>query len=404
MTRRAARPSSAALFRVVYSERGRRLHVHVLARGEEEARAKAFARGVSPERVERAFGLFRVSQVELLFFTRELGAFVRSGVAISRALAFLERQVSSGFFRAVIWEVASMVQRGIAFSEAIARFPEAFPPLYVAVVKAGESAGTLDRALANLASYIARERRFAGKLRSAIAYPAFVLVASLFVVYFLVVSIVPRFAELSRGFGAELPLLTRVMVDLASFMASPLFFLLLASGGVGAFLAFSRLEGVRDELQQRLLRLRVVGELYVYMEVGRFAQGMALLLGSGISVLEALRLMRPTFGFAVFRRAVDSAHELVKVGLSFSHALGRSSVWPRTLVALVAVGEETGSVDRMLEDLAAYANERFEELGEMVTAFVQPALTVVVGGVVLFILLAVLLPYAGVIQQIQNLR
>ncbi len=404
MTRRAARPSSTALFRVAYPDRGKLSHVHVLARGEEEAKAKALARGVSPGRVERAFGLFRVSQVELLFFTRELAAFVRSGVAVSRALIFLERQASSGFFRAVIWEVASMVQRGIAFSEAIARFPEVFPPLYVAVVKAGESAGTLDRALANLAGYIARERRFMGKLRSAIAYPVFVLVASLLVVYFLVVGIVPRFAELSKGFGIELPFLTRLMVDLASFMGSPPFLLLLVLGGGGAFFAFSRLEEVRDRLQRRLLSLRVVGELYVYMEVGRFAQGMALLLGSGVSVLEALRLMRPVFGFTVFRRAVDSAHELVKVGLSLSQALGRSLVWPKILLALVAVGEETGSVDRMLEDFAGYANERFEELGEMVTAFVQPLLTVAVGGVVLFILLAVLLPYANIVQQIQNLR
>ncbi len=131
----------------------------------------------------------------------------------------------------------------------------------MAVVKAGESAGTLDRALANLAGYIARERRFMGKLRSAIAYPVFVLVASLLVVYFLVVGIVPRFAELSKGFGIELPFLTRLMVDLASFMGSPPFLLLLVLGEVGPSSPLAGWRRCATGWQRRLLSLRVVGEL-----------------------------------------------------------------------------------------------------------------------------------------------
>lgn len=338
--------------------------------------------------------------VELSFFSKQMAAFVRSGVNLAEALGFVADQASP-FLKQVVLSLRRRVQMGAPLSRAMAA-EDVFPPYYVGLVEAGERSGTLDTVFQRLGDHLSRERRYLGRVRSAMAYPLVVLVLSIVVSYLLLTFLVPKFAALALDLEVELPFITRMLFSVASFLGHPLFplsVLLLVGGGV---FYLARQGKLRPLLATLLQRVPAVQRIYLYSDLYRWTGMMALMKGAGLRLVDALALSSSMVSMNSLRDAIAVARQRVALGLPLYKAL--EGGMPPLVVALVRTGEGTGEVDRLLMDASRYYEELLEEALETASAFVQPLVLVFVGGVVFFILVAVFLPYGSILQAVQGLR
>lgn len=344
----------------------------------------------------------RVNRSELVFFTKQLAAFLQSGVTMGDALGHIAGQLWGGHLREVVRDLQRRVRSGIALSHSLRAYPDVFPPLYVGLVAAGEAAGNLDVVLKELGNFLAKERRFAGRLRSALAYPLIVLALSLLTVYLLLTQVMPRFKALAEGLDVELPWVTRFMFALGDVLASPYFVLgSLLAAAFGGWYVFARGQG-RDWLAQAVARLPVLERVYRYGDYYRWALVMSLLKRAGVPLAEGMGYASQVVFLEDFRQGLLQGSRRVRMGLSLSLAL--AEYLPPLLLAVVRTGEESGRLDELLRDAALYYEELLDETLEVLGALVQPVMIVLVGGVVLFILAAVFLPYGSILQGVQNLQ
>lgn len=344
----------------------------------------------------------RVSRAELVFFTKQLAAFLQSGVTIGSALEHIAVQVRGGYLREVVVGLQRRVRSGIAFSQALRAYPEVFSPLYVGLVAAGEAAGNLDVVLKELGHFLSKERRFVGRMRSALAYPIIVLVLSLLTVYLLLTQVMPRFQALAEGLDVDLPWVTRMMFAISDVLASPYFLLASALAlGLGIWYLFSGFRG-QKALAQWLAKVPVLEQVYRYADYYRWAMVMSLLKRAGVSLTEGMGYASQVAFLRDFREGLELAVRRVRMGLPLSLAL--AEYLPPLLLAVVRTGEETGRLDVLLRDAAFYYEELLDETLEVLGALVQPVMIVLVGGVVLFILAAVFLPYGSILQALQTLQ
>lgn len=337
---------------------------------------------------------------DLVFFTKQLAAFLTSGVALSEALGYIAEGTRSPALREVVDSLRRKVLTGLTLSQSMRSHPEVFSPLYVGLVASGERSGNLDAILKELGEFLAKERRFIGRIRSALAYPVVVLVLSLLTVYLLLTQVMPRFKVLATDLGVDLPWISRALFALGDFLASPLFLLLvLALLGWGAWYYLT--QGRSELMVEVLRRLPQVDRLYRYGDYYRFCSVMSLLKRAAVPLNEALRQTREVVAAKDFKVALGEAARKVENGFPLSVALAQGV--PPLLLAVVRTGERTGRLDELLRDAARYYEELLEETLEVVSSLIQPILLVGVGGVVLFILAAVFLPYAALLQGVQNM-
>lgn len=342
---------------------------------------------------------YRPGVVELAFFAKQLSALLRSGVTVGDGLLYLLEGASRPM-QALILDVRRKVLTGIPFSRALAA-SGAFPPYFVGLVEVGERIGNLDQVLSRLAAFLVRERRFLGRVRSAMLYPAVVMALAFAVTYLLLATVVPQFARMASELDLSLPWVTRAVFALGEVVANPLFaaaLLLLAAGGLWYLARRGALREVLPLLAQRVPALR---SLYLNADLLRWTSMMALMKGSGMRVYEALGLSAALVSLPDLRAGIERARQKAALGIPLYVAL--EGVMPRLVLAMVRTGEESGEMDRLLEDTAQYYEEMLEESLERVASFVQPALLVVVGGIVFFILAAVFLPYGALLQAVQEM-
>lgn len=337
---------------------------------------------------------------DLVFFTKQLAAFLQSGVSIADALGYIAEGIRSPTLSEVVLALRRRVLTGLTLAQAMRAHPEVFNPLYVGLVEAGERAGKLDLVLKELAEFLAKERRFVGRMRSAMAYPAIVLALSVVTVYVLLTQMMPKFRALAEGLDVELPWISRAMFAIGDFLASPYFILtVLGAAGVGAWYMLG--ESGPKVLANLLRRVPMLERVYRYGDYYRFCSVLSLLKRSGIPLNQDLRQVRSVVVMEDFRQKLSTAALKVENGFPLSVAL--IDAVPPLLLAVIRTGENTGRLDELLKDAARYYEELLEETLEVVSSLVQPVLIVVVGGVVLFILAAVFLPYGTLLQGIQNL-
>ncbi len=332
----------------------------------------------------------RLNVRQLTLFTRQLATLVQV-VPIEEALRTIVRQSDAPQVQAVFAQVHADVVAGRRLSEALA--PQCFPPLYRAMVAAGESAGSLPEILERLALLLERQASVRGRVIAAIAYPAALAVVASIVVVALMVFVVPRVVEQFDSSGQTLPLLTRMVIGVSGFLAGWGWLLLLA-GVAAAVLAVRALrdEALRLRFDGWLLRLPLLGRLLRDLNAARLARTLATMVASRLPVIEGLALASATISNRALRRAADDMVIAIREGGSLSAAMRRSGVFPPLLVTMAAGGESAGRLDLMLERAADYLEREFDIFTATALSLLEPAVIIAMGGVVATIVLSILLP------------
>lgn len=340
------------------------------------------------------FGLGQKVKIrELVVFSRQLATLIESGIPIIRALQLLQEQVSSKKLRSVLSEVAVDVQQGRFISEAILKHENVFPPLYGRLIEVGERTGNLEMVLRQLATYLEKEDQLTRKIKGALSYPAFVLVLAIGVVLLLMFVALPPLMDLFTSFDAQLPLPTRILMAITDFVTSYTLWLL---GGIGAVVIasglFLRSEPGRLFLDRLVLRIPLIDRITIQGAVARMARSMCSLLRAGISVPEILRMVIRTQNNRVIKASLQKVEQELLQGHGLSDPLAADPLFPRMLVQMVRVGEETGSLDGNMETLAIFYEEEVDRAVKALTDAIQPALTLFIGGVVGFVAVSVIMP------------
>jgi general secretion pathway protein F len=334
----------------------------------------------------------RLSAKQLTLFTRQLATLVTVS-PLEEALRTVARQSERAEVQAILGNVHRSVLEGRRLSEAMALEPKSFPPLYRAMVSAGEGSGTLAGILERLADLLERQAQVRGKVLSALAYPMVLSLVAAFVVFALMIYVVPQVVAQFQDVGQELPWLTRAVIAVSNFLASYWWALLI---GLGLFIFLSgralRQENARLTFDRFLLRLPLLGRLIRDLHAARLARTLSTMVASRLPLLEGLRLTTQTVHNRVLRQASADIAESVRTGGSLSGALKRAGVFPPLLVYLAASGEASGRLEVMLERAADYLEREFDSFTATALALLEPAIIIVMGAVVAVIVLSILLP------------
>lgn len=377
----------------------------------EDARAKLDARklfivALTPGAVESArkrAGMAlrspRLSPKELTLFTRQLATLTQVS-PLEESLRTIGRQSEQDHVRAIVGTVHSGVMEGRRLADALGAEPKSFPPLYRAMISAGESSGSLPTIMERLSDLMERQAIMRSKVLTAIAYPSVLATFAVFVVAALMIFVVPKVVEQFDTVGQALPLLTRIVMGVSAFLAAYwwLLLILIVLGGVGFWRAMKN-ERFRYRFDATLLGLPVLGKLIRDLHAARMARTLSTMVASRLPLMEGLTLTANTVHNRVLRQASDEIVEAIRGGGSLSAALRRAGVFPPLLVYLAASGESAGRLDTMLERAADYLEREFDAFTSTALAMLEPIIIILMGGIVAVIILSILLP----ILQLQSL-
>ncbi len=385
--------------------RGAEQRGHVAAPDLDAARARLdrqrlyvvrLAPGAAPPATRALFGLQlgrpRMRAKQLTLFTRQLATLNRVS-PLEESLRTITRQTEQEGVRGVVAAVHAGVVEGRRLADAMAREPRSFPVLYRAMVSAGESSGSLPTILDRLANLLERQAEIRGKLITALAYPSILAAVAFGVVTALMIFVVPQVVEQFDTVGQQLPFLTRAVMALSGFLVS-YWWALLAAGAVLGLGAWQILKqpGPRLSFDTRLLRLPLIGRLLRDLHAARMARTLSTMVASRLPLLEGLVLPAGTIHNRRLRLASDEITDAIRQGGSLSAAMRRTGVFPPLLTYLAASGEAAGRLDEMLERAADYLEREFDRFTATALSLLEPAIIVVMGGVVATIVLSILLP------------
>ncbi len=345
----------------------------------------------------------RVKPVELTIMSRQLATMVSSGMTLLRALYVLEAQTEGKKLKETLTKVRKDVEAGLLFSDSLARHPKVFNPLYIAMVRAGESGGLLESALERVADQLEKDAALRRQVKSAMVYPSVVISFAAIVLLALVAFLVPIFAKIFKDFGGKLPALSQFTVDLSHGLTTYWFVYLLCV--VGVVVAFSRWKKSSwGRPQWDSFRLRVpfkIGDIVQKVALARWARTLSSLTTAGVPILQALEITGQTAGNNVVEKVMASVIDSVKAGGTIAAPLKDAPVFPGMVQHMVAVGEETGALDQMLSKIADFYEDEVAAAVKSLTSILEPVMIVVVGAVVGFIVVSMYLPLFKIYDQIK---
>jgi type IV pilus assembly protein PilC len=353
-------------------------------------------------KTEIKIGSGRPKIKDVAVFSRQFAVMIDSGLSLLRSLYILEEQTENKVFAKTISEVRQDVEKGASLSQALGKHPKTFNRLYVAMVRSGETGGSLDQVLIQLADTIEKQVELRQKIKSAMTYPVAVLALVILILTAMLLFIVPTFKTLYDDLGGTLPLPTRILLAVSSIMVKAIPILILAI--VGAVFAFKRWiesEKGRAIWDRFKLRVPVFGKLVRLIALTRFSKTLAALLRSGVPILESLEITSDTVGNTVVATAVKDVQAGVKQGEPIAKRLENHEVFPPMVVQMLAVGEETGAVDTMLEKVGDFYEREVEATVEALTSLLEPLLICVLGGAVGSMVVSLYMPMFNIIKLIK---
>lgn len=344
----------------------------------------------------------KISASELALATRQLATLVRSGLPLEEALHTVSRQSTRAKLKSMMFAVRSRVLEGHSLAQGLNDFPAAFPELYRATVAAGEQSGHLDTVLERLADYTEARQQLQQKISQALIYPVLLTFVSVMVIVFLLTFVMPQITQVFANTGQKLPWLTTSMIATSEFLQSYGIFLL---GGIIAIYIAIRMalrnEANRQRYHGMLLKIPLIKSLVQGLNTARFARTFSILMGSGVPVVQALRISAQVMSNLPMRNAVTDVSHRVREGASLNKSLHDSGYFPPMTTQLIASGEASGDLDAMLERAAQSQEREVESLISSLMAIFEPVLLLVMGLIVLVIVLATLLPILELNQLIQ---
>lgn len=340
---------------------------------------------------------------QVAVFSKQLATLINAGVPIVQSLSILQRQMENKSFQNIIRQLRGEVEAGTPLSDGLAQHPKVFNRLFVNLVRAGETSGTLDSVLERIADFQEKQLALNGKIKSALTYPTIVLIFAILITYGLIAFVVPQFASMLSQENTQLPLLTRMVMALSDFLRhSLLAFVVGIIVAIFAYRWYYRTPSGRHNIDALKLRVPLFGPLIQKTSVASFARTFGLLINSGVNIIESLEITKGTANNAIVEETIENAKNVVMVGDQMSSSLAASKVFPPMVVSMVAIGEETGSLDSMLGKVADFYDREVDEAVEGLTAAIEPIMIVFLGGIVLVIILAMFMPMISLMNSLMK--
>lgn len=342
-----------------------------------------------------------IAAKRVAIFTRQFSVMLDAGLPLVQCLEILGEQEENQRFQVMIQQVQSDVESGSSLADAMAKHPKAFDHLYVNMVAAGEAGGILDIILQRLSTYIEKAVRLKSQVKSALLYPASVVIIAAGVVFIILWKVIPVFAQLFAGLGSEMPFLTRMVIMASNFIGR--FFIFIALIGVAATVGLIRAhknKRGRRIIDGTLLKIPVIGMLLRKVAVARFCRTLATLTSSGVPILDGLEITAKTAGNAIIEDAVMAVRKSVEEGRTVSDPLGQTKVFPAMVVQMINVGEQTGALDQMLSKIADFYEEEVDTAVAGLMKLIEPLMITVLGGVIGTIVTAMYLPLYSFLKDI----
>ena len=348
------------------------------------------------------FGV-RVKNQDITMFTRQFATMINAGLPLIKCLSILSQQTESSALADIITDCKREVEAGRSLSEALAKHPEAFSKLYVSMVRAGEFGGMLDDVLLRVATQMEREQDIRRKVKSAMTYPVAVLGITVVLLTGMIIFVVPRFASMFKDLGGELPGFTKMLVSISHFVGGwgGLVIIALIVGFIVFLRRFKATDSGRLLIDRIKLRLPLVGILFHKYALARFSRTLGTLISSGVPILGALEITGETTGNMVITRALDKVRAGVKEGETIARPLSQAAVFPPMVTQMIAIVEETGALDVMLNKVSDFYDSEVNAAVESLTSIIEPILIVFLGGTVGAIVIALYLPVFKVITLIK---
>ncbi len=335
----------------------------------------------------------RITRSDLASASRQLSTLLRAGLPLVQALEALIEQMEKASVRKVLSSVRNRVNEGAPFYDALSEHPSVFPPLFVQMIRAGETGGFLEEIMTRLAETLEREARLRSRIIAALVYPVVMTLLGFVFMFFLFAFVVPQVVSIFADFGRSLPLLTRILLAVSGFAAS--YWMLILAGFLVMVFIYKKMSGsVRfgQSFDRAMLRVPVFGRLHLKVATVRFSHILGALLTSGVPMIKALEIVGDVMGNRVLATAIEGASESVARGGSLAESLRASAVFPPLVSRVVGVGEQSGELPSMLGRIAESYEEEVSSSVQAMTAVLEPLLILGMAAVVLFVVLAVLLP------------
>jgi type IV pilus assembly protein PilC len=363
--------------------------------------AKEKAKGLSLSLKRPGAGSVRTK--DLAIFTRQFATMINAGLPLVQCLDTLSKQTSKAGFRDVISKVMKDVESGGTLAESIGKHKNVFSELYVQMVTAGEAGGVLDVILLRLATFLEKMDALKRKVKTAMMYPSVVLTVAILATVFLLIFIIPTFAKMFKDFGGELPLPTKIVMGVSSFIRTKWWLLVgILAGTIFAGKRIRSSEKGRYKTDAMLLRVPAIGDILMKASVARFTRTLGTLISSGVPILEGLNITAKTAGNMVIQDAILKTRSSISEGETISGPLRESNVFPPMVVQMIAIGEETGALDDMLGKIADFYEEEVDTAVEGLTSIIEPIMIVFMGGVVGTMVIAMYLPIFKMVSVIMQ--
>jgi len=342
-----------------------------------------------------------VKTEDFVVYCRQFSTLIKAGVSILDATNILSNQSDSKALRQTLTEVTDRLRKGMAFSEAIAEYPKMFPPIFVNMIKAGETAGNLDEVLERLAVQFERDYFTIEKVKSAMTYPIVVGIVAILSIVFLLLNVVPQFVGMLNTTGTEIPALTRTVMGLSASLSERWYFWLAGLALlITVFQLLRRLPQGRYAIDYLKLRMPIFGVLYRKAAIARFTRTLGSLFQSSVPILQALTVVEKVIGNAVIAEVIHRSKESLSQGQRLSDPLRKSWVFPPLVTQMIAIGEETGAMDHMLGKIADFYEADVENTVDKLKSLIEPLMLLAVSGIVGSIIASILMPMFKIYETI----
>ena len=341
----------------------------------------------------------KVKQEDIVIFSRQLSTMIEAGIPVLQALEALEEQMESPQFKEVIASMRNDIQQGSSLSAAFSRHPGVFNNLFVNMIKVGETGGILDVILDRVAGYLEKSLKLQRQVKSALTYPAVVILMAMAITTLLLVKVVPMFAGIYDSFGGDLPELTQILINISEFLKHNI---LLMIGGIIVLIAalkqWYKTERGRMTIDRTSLRIPIFGPLLRKVAISRFSRTLAILLQSGVPILESLDIVGRSSGNALIESVVEDIKNNVKEGESIAAPLSKSGVFPPMVTRMIDIGEKSGQLEKMLSKISEFYDDQVDAAVAGLTSIIEPLIIGVLGVVIGFIVIALFMPIIKMTQ------
>jgi len=379
--------------------KGNKVKGKSMAASEAAVRADLRRQGVVPSKIKKqGKGLFKggakITTADIAIFSRQLATMLAAGIPLVQAFEIVGNGHENASMQKLILSIKADVEGGSALAEALAKHPIYFDDLFVNLVESGEQAGALETLLDKIATYKEKTEAIKKKIKKALTYPAAVLVVAFVVTIILLIFVIPAFEDLFQGFGADLPAFTRFVIDISQFVRDQGWILaILAGGAVGTFLYFKkRSKAMRHFLDRMMLKTPIVGPILQKAAIARYARTLSTMFSAGVPLVEALESVAGATGNIVYETGVLQMRDEVSTGQRLQQAMENTDLFPNMVIQMIAVGEESGSLDDMSAKVADFYEEDVDNAVDNLSSLLEPMIMAILGVLVGGLVVAMYLP------------